>query len=155
MWISQPAPALELYPVVIRLPVQWGEQDAFGHVNNIVYFRWFESARIAYLERIGLGEKHAGKTAAGTDLGPILAAINCNYRKQIKYPDVVQIGARITRIGRSSITMAHALWSEANSAVAADGESTVVVFDYVANSPQRVPDEYRALIEKIEGRKFD
>jgi acyl-CoA thioester hydrolase len=146
---------LELFPVVIRLPVQWGEQDAFGHVNNIIYFRWFESARIAYLERIGLGEKHAGKDAAGEDLGPILAAIGCNYRKQVKYPDTVLIGARVTRIGRSSITMTHLIWSEAHGALAADGESTVVVFDYKTNTARRVPDEIRAILEQLEGRSLD
>lgn len=154
MLVSTPPAELELFPVVIRLPVQWGEQDAFGHVNNIIYFRWFESARIAYLERIGLGDKHAGTMSIGEDLGPILAAINCNYRKQVKYPDTIFIGARITRIGRSSITMTHLIWSEVHQAIAADGESTVVVFDYTTNTPRRVPDEFRSVIEKLEGRSF-
>ena len=144
-----------MFPALIQLPVQWGDQDAFGHVNNIVYFRWFESARIAYLERIGLGDKHAGALDAGENVGPILAAIGCNYRRQIKYPDTVIAGARITRIGRSSFTMSHVVWSGTHQAVAADGESTVVVFDYTANQPKRVPDEFRVLIEKLEGRKFE
>src|SRR4029078_12793433 len=93
-------------PLVIDLPIQWGDQDAFGHVNNTVYFRWFESARIKYLERIDLSEQTAGT------LGPILAAVSCNYRRQVKYPDHVVIGARITRIGRSSLAMAYSVWSE-------------------------------------------
>ena len=151
MLVNHPPEALAQFPTVIRLPVQWGDQDAFGHANNTVFFRWFESARIAYLERIGLGEKHAGKASLGIDLGPILAAISCNYRKQIKYPDTVLVGARVARIGRSSLSMQHMVWSEAHQAVAADGESTVVVFDYVANVPRRVPDELRSLIEKLEG----
>jgi acyl-CoA thioester hydrolase len=152
MHVAHPPAELALFPAKIRIPVQWGDQDAFGHVNNVVYFRWFESARIAYLERIGLGEKHEGKTTSGDNIGPILAAIGCNYRKQIKYPDTVIIGARIIRIGRSSLTMAHMLWSQAHQAIAADGESTIVVFDYAANHPRRVPDEFRELIEKLEGR---
>lgn len=154
MHVANRPAELAAFPAVIRLPVQWGDQDAFGHVNNIVYFRWFESARIAYLERIGLGEKHAGKSESGGNVGPILAAIGCNYRRQIKYPDTVIVGARIVRIGRSSMTMAHMVWSDAHQAVAADGESTVVVFDYQANQPRRVPDEFRALIEKLEGHSF-
>jgi acyl-CoA thioester hydrolase len=154
MHVPNPPAELASFPAIIRLPVQWGDQDAFGHVNNTVYFRWFESARIAYLERIGLGDKHTG-TLVVDDIGPILAAIGCNYRKQIKYPDTVIVGARITRIGRSSFSMQHMVWSEANQAIAADGESTVVVFDYKANQPRRVPDEYRELITKLEGRTFD
>ena len=155
MHVSNPPTELALFPALIRLPVQWGDQDAFGHVNNIVYFRWFESARIAYLERIGLGDKHAGSLTDRDNIGPILAAISCNYRKQIKYPDTVIVGARITRIGRSSMAMQHAVWSSRQNAIAAEGESTVVVFDYNANQPRRVPDEFRGLIEKLEGRSLE
>src|SRR5437868_10202301 len=97
-------PELSAHPIVITLPVQWGDQDAFGHVNNVVYFRWFESARIAYGNRIGLADLKATQ-----NIGPILAAIACNYRRQLNYPDTVQVGARITRIGRSSMTMDHLL----------------------------------------------
>ena len=154
MHVSNPPPELALFPALIRLPVQWGDQDAFGHVNNVVYFRWFESARIAYLERIGLGDKHEGKLSSGENVGPILASIGCNYRKQVKYPDSVIIGARITRIGRSSMTMSHMVWSHQHQGIAADGESTVVVFDYNANQARRVPDEFRELIEKLEGRSL-
>jgi acyl-CoA thioester hydrolase len=152
MHVTNPPSELTLFPALIRLPVEWGDQDAFGHVNNAVYFRWFESSRIAYLERIGLGDKHEGKLSSGENVGPILAAISCNYRRQIKYPDTIIVGARITRIGRSSMTMTHSVWSQQHQAIAADGESTVVVFDYNANQPRRVPDELRELIEKLEGR---
>src|SRR5205807_5731796 len=99
-----PADPLEGFPVVLTVAVQWGDQDSFGHVNNTIYFRWFESARIAYLERIGQGQM-----MNRVGLGPILAAINCNYRKQLKYPDTLLIGAKITRIGNSSLTMTHAI----------------------------------------------
>ena len=85
------------YPVVISWPVQWGDQDLFGHVNNTVYFRWYESSRIAYLDRIGVSDMMERER-----VGPILAAICCNYRRQLNFPDTVEIGSRITRIGRSS-----------------------------------------------------
>jgi acyl-CoA thioester hydrolase len=152
MEVTNPPAELALFPAVVQLPVEWGDQDAFGHVNNAVYFRWFETSRIAYLERIGLGDKHEGKLVSGENIGPILAAISCNYRKQIKYPDTVIIGARITRIGRSSMTMSHSVWSQKHQGIAADGESTVVVFDYTTNQPRRIPDDLRELIEKLEGR---
>ena len=105
---SELAALLSGFPVVISLPVQWGDQDAFGHVNNTPYFRWFESARIAYGMRVGLS-----RLKATQNIGPILALITCDYRRQLTFPDTVHVGARITRIGRSSLTMEHRLISEA------------------------------------------
>lgn len=148
--MSSPSPAeLAIFPVVISLPVQWGEQDLFGHVNNAIYFRWFESARIAYLDRIGLSD-----LMQRDQIGPILAAIGCNYRRQLKFPDTVDIGSRITRIGRTSLTMSHALRSRAQGAIVADGESTIVAFDYRAQHPVAVPESIRAAIVALEGREF-
>ncbi len=137
------------FPARIELPVQWGDQDAFGHVNNTVYFRWYESARIVYLERLGLGDKNST-----SGLGPILAAIGCDYRRQVKYPDRVLVGARVIRIGRTSMTMEHKVWSRAQQAVVADGHSTIVAFDYAADRPRAVPAEMRAAIEQLEGREL-
>lgn len=138
-------PELAEYPVVIKLPIQWGDQDAFGHVNNTVPIRWFESARIAYLEHSGL--EHL---MTGHGLGPILASITCHYRRQLLYPDTVLVAARVSRLGRSSMTMDHAVYSEGQKQLAADGTSTVVVFDYDAQKPRRMPEDLRAAVEKLE-----
>ena len=139
----------EGFPVWVTLPVQWGDQDAFGHVNNTVYFRWFESARIAYGGRIELSE-----SGEGHEIAPILAAITCNYRRQLKYPDTVHVGARVTRIGRSSLTMEHRLVSQFSGAIAADGDSTLVAFDYLAQKPVPIPPAVRTRIEQLEGKAF-
>src|SRR5215218_6470782 len=150
MTTNEPVPGpIADYPARTRLPVQWGDQDAFGHVNNTVYFRWFESARIKYLEQIELSER-----SSGDQLGPILAAVSCNYRRQVKYPDSVLIGARTLSIGRSSIRMSYVVWSEAQQAIVADGDSTIVAFDYRLNKSQAVTDEIRAKIERIEGGRL-
>jgi len=137
------------FPVVLSLAVQWGDQDAFQHVNNTVYFRWCESARIAYIERIGLTDLMARER-----IGPILASITCNYRRPLTYPDTVRVGARITRLGRSSMTMEHRVTSDAADNVAADAESTLVVFDYARQAPHPIPDAVRAAIAALEGRSF-
>jgi acyl-CoA thioester hydrolase len=136
--------ALDGYPVVIELPVQWGEQDAFGHVNNIYYFRWCETARIVYLNKVGLGEP-----VGGQGLGPIVASISCNFRQPVEYPDTVRVGTRVTRIGNSSFVMTHLIVSDALGVVA-DSESTLVVLDYGAGKPERVPDGIRAAIAALE-----
>lgn len=147
--MQTPSAISSKFPVVITLPVQWGDQDAFGHVNNTVYFRWFESARIAYFDRIGLSEM-----INATKVGPILASIQCDYRRQIKYPESVIIGARITRIGRTSIALEHELVTQSDQMLAAEGKSTIVVFDYNANRPHPVPDSIRRAIEAFEGKSL-
>ncbi len=141
--------ALSDFPVVITLPLQWGDQDAFGHVNNTVPIRWFESARIAYLEQSDM--RHMMETGG---LGPILASITCHYRRQLHYPDTVLVGARIVKLGRSSLVMDHRVYSTRLEAVAADGTSTIVIFDYRTNRPQRVPEEIRQAFEKVEGKSL-
>ena len=135
------------FPVLITWPVQWGDQDAFGHVNNTVYFRWFESGRIAYFERLGL--RH---TLSDAGPGPILAAINCNFRRPIGFPDTVHIGTRITKVGNSSLTMVQTVFSERLQTIAAEGDSIIVLFDYHAQKPMRVPDDLRSKIATLEGR---
>jgi acyl-CoA thioester hydrolase len=139
-------PELADYPVVISLPIQWGDQDAFGHVNNTAPIRWFESSRIAYLEQTQTGSIQMAPT-----VGPILAAVQCHYRRQLNYPDTVLIGARVTRLGRSSFTIHHVVYSEALQAPAADGESVIVVFDYERQRPVRIPQDFHQAVEQLQG----
>ena len=88
-----------------------------------------------------------------TGVGPILAAVNCNYRLQLHYPDTVHIGARISRLGRTSVSMEHVVYSASQQAVAADGSSTIVVLDYTTNRPQRISDDLRAAVERVDPTK--
>ena len=144
-----PPDALKTFPVLLRWRVQWGEQDALGHVNNIIFLRWFESGRLEYLARIGIGDR-----PAPSKLASILAAVHCNFRQQITFPDHVWIGAKVVRIGRTSIRMEHHIWSETRQGLAADGEATVVTFDYPTNQSVTVPHDVRQAIERLEGRTF-
>ncbi|HWQ52261.1 MAG TPA: thioesterase family protein [Bryobacteraceae bacterium] len=141
---------LDGYPIVLTLPVQWGDQDAFEHVNNTVYLRWCETARVEYLVRIGLFER---RNAAG--IGPIMANITIDYKRPVTYPDSVRVGARVTRIGNSSFHMEHLVVSEAMNAVAAAMDSVLVVVDYTRNKPVPVPAAVRGAIEQLEGRAFE
>lgn len=138
---------LEGFPVAVYLPVQWGDQDAFAHVNNIIYFRWYETARIAYFDKLEV------ETDLHSDLAPILASIRCDYRQQLLFPDTIAVTARVSRIGRSSIQMLHSVVSPKLGLVA-EGDSTIVTFNYVENRSQPVPAELRAKIEALEGCEF-
>lgn len=133
------------FPICVPVPVLWGDEDALGHVNNIVYLRWAETARVEYLKRIGLWER------LGTEkVGPILASVTCNFRRPVTYPDTVYVTARIPAIGNSSFRMEHTIVSAGQQVVAADLESTIVVLDYAAGKPLRVPDDVREAIRAAE-----
>jgi acyl-CoA thioester hydrolase len=141
---------LAQFAVVVKIPVQWGDQDAFGHVNNTVYLRWFESARIAYFERMGIMDLHEMER-----LGPILASATCDYRRPVTYPDTVLVGAQVTRIGNSSFVMEHAAASQALGAIAAEAKTTLVLYDYQKEKPHPIPEALRRTIAAIEGRSFE
>ena len=133
------------YPVILDIPVAWGEMDAFQHVNNIVYLRYAESARIAYLAQAGLSE-----SMEGAGIGPILASINCRYLFPVTYPDTVRVGTRVTEIGADRFTVHFRIVSTRHSRVAAQGDSVIVSYDYRTGSKVPLPDAMRAAILALE-----
>lgn len=133
---------LDDYTTVTSVPLQWGDMDAFGHINNVVYIQWFESARIDLI-----ASYNADVSMKPSGVGPILAAVRCNYKRQLHFPDTVHVGSRIERIGRTSVDIGHAVFSEQLQQVAATGTSVVVIFDYASNRPQRIP---QSLIDQME-----
>ena len=137
---------LEGYPIVIEIPVAWGEMDAFQHVNNIVYFRYFESARIAYFERVdymGLMDQ--------TGIGPILASAQCKFKIPLTYPDTVFVGTRIPKIEADRFTMEYYVFSHKADQLAARGEGVVVSFNYRENKKAPLPDILIERIRALEG----
>src|ERR687884_231287 len=119
---------LERCPVVIETPVAWGQMDAFRHLNNTAYFRFFESARIAYFERLNLLEY-----MEDTGVGPILAATNCRFKIPLTYPDTVSIGSRVPEIQDDRFTMEYYVVSHKHQRVAAEGTGLIVCFNYKEN----------------------
>ena len=135
------------FPAWVDLCVEWNYLDGLQHVNNTHYIRWFESARIAYLQGCGLASWMKGDPA-----GPILASIVCHYRRPVLFPDTVRIGARVKDLGRTSMILYHAVYSSSQETIVADGESHVVLFDYNRGRPIKIPDETRAQIEQFEAQ---
>ena len=127
------------FPARVDIPVQWGEQDGFGHINNAVFIRWLEASRIRLINLLDVELKTQG-------VGPILASVSCNFRLQVKFPDTITSAARVTKMGRSSLQVEHAVWSQAQGAVVAEGDSTVVLFNYEHQESSRIPDDLRQKI---------
>jgi acyl-CoA thioester hydrolase len=133
------------FPVVVEQAVVWGDMDSYRHVNNVVYFRYFENARLEYFRRLDwftIEEE--------TGVGPILAATQARFRKPLTYPDVILIAARVPEVGRDRLRMEHRIVSRRLGAVATEGEGTIVTFDYARGGKAPVPDELRRRIAALE-----
>jgi acyl-CoA thioester hydrolase len=131
------------FNVTIESPIAWGDMDAFGHVNNTVFFRLFESARMAYLHRIGFSGAHEA-------IGPILASTHCKFRRPLVYPDQVQVGARVTELDTDRFTMQYVIVNQKGE-VAGEGGAVVVVYDYEAGAKAPLPTAVREAIREVDG----
>jgi acyl-CoA thioester hydrolase len=136
---------LARFPVVIEIPVAWGDMDAMGHVNNTVYFRYFESGRIAYFRQLGFMA-----SVDQAEVGPILGAINCQFKYPVTFPDTVSVGVRTVRLEDDRFVVEHCVASHAARRVAAVGEGVIVAYDYRARKKARLPDEIRRKIQELE-----
>jgi len=141
-------PELVGFPVVVEVNVAWGDMDSYAHVNNVVYFRYFENARIPYLDRIGWLA-----SMRETGLGPILASTSARFRKPLTYPDRILVGTRLTVMQSDRITIEYRIVSTKLNAVACEGDGVVVSYDYRAGTKVQIPEAIRAAIEQMEGHK--
>lgn len=122
---------LEEFPFQIDCTVRWGDMDANGHVNNTVYYRYFENARVEIFKELIRDRKN-------TQIGPVLAYMNCHFVKPISFPDQVVVGTRVKSLGRTSIVLEHLIHSETVD-VAAHGESVIVIYDFAARRKISLP----------------
>ncbi len=136
---------IENCPVHIELPIAWGEMDAFEHVNNAVYFRYFESARIAYFEKVGVNE-----FKKQYQIGPILASTQCRFKAPLTYPDTVTVGTRVEQLGDDRFLMKYYVLSHASGRVAAEGEGLIVYFDYAKQRKHPIPDAIAQAIHQLD-----
>ena len=136
---------LEGYPVIIEIPVAWGEMDSLQHVNNIVYFRYFESVRMAYFNQIDFWSY-----MDETGIGPILASTQCKFRIPLSYPDAVSVGTRITNVEEDRFLMKYVVISHQHRRIAAEGEGVIVSYDYREKKKSPLPQEIRNRIQALE-----
>ena len=128
--------------VTVRIPILWGDMDAFGHVNNVRYFTWFEAARITYFERMGL------EVDPGKGLGPILAATKADFLIPLAYPGEVDVTARVVRLGRTSFEMHYEV--KVGRDLCARGTSVIVLIDYDTEEKVPLTQAMRDRISEIE-----
>jgi len=125
---------------VERIPIRWGDMDAMGHVNNIVYFRYMEQARISWFEQLLPRRDAAWKTT-----GIVIANASCNFRRAMTYPGTVEVKVYTARPGGSSIGTYYELLLEND--IYADGAAVVVFIDMKTQKAKRIPEEIRSLLQ--------
>lgn len=136
---------LKSFPVVIEIPVAWGHMDAFQHVNNVMYFRYLESSRIAYCERLNYFE-----LMDETGIGPILASTQCRFKFPLTYPDTVSVGAKVAEIEQERFFMKYRIVSHRHARTVAEGDGVIVSFNYRENKKAPIPEKLRQQILALE-----
>jgi acyl-CoA thioester hydrolase len=134
-----------------RTPIQvrFRDTDAFGHVNNAVFFTYIELARVRYLLDVL-------EPAQPFDRLPlILARVELDFRSPIMFGEEVEVTTRVDRIGRSSIAMSHRMTAGPDQRLVGEAESVLVTYDYAQSKPMPVPDEWRPRIAAHEGRPLE
>lgn len=137
---------IDEFPVQVRFPVAWGEMDAFDHVNNVTFYRYFENARMKYFDEVGFLD-----LKAKSGIAPVLAETNCKYLQSLTYPDNLTVGARVRSVGQTSFIMEYLIVSEKVGA-AAFGEGVLVMYDFNTSQKVDVPEEIKTAITKFEKR---
>ena len=135
----------ESYPLIVEQAVTWGDMDAHGHVNNVVYFRYMENARVEFYRRIG---KYEFEERTGITL--VVKSTGCRYISSLSFPDRIAIGARVTEMNNEQILMQYIVVNAGTNQVAALGEATIVAVRVADNSKVPFPEELKARIRGLQ-----
>jgi acyl-CoA thioester hydrolase len=123
-----------------KIPLRWGDMDAMAHLNNVVYFRLMEEARIQWFARLGFNTLPVGEA-------PILAHAACDFVKAMTYPGTAVVKQLVTRLGRASVEVSLVIERDDEPGVAyATGRTVIVWYDYGAGRSTPWPESVRALL---------
>jgi len=135
---------LESFKLQIELPVRWGEMDAFQHVNNSVYIKWVEQARVEYLRQNIIGAFNK------MTLGPILSRQDIRYIFPITYPDTVIVGYRVTEIQEDRILCESKIYSKKYQRLSAISYNTIMAYDFNGLRKTDIPVDWVMKIQEVE-----
>lgn len=133
------------FKVVIEQVVDWADMDSFQHVNNVVYFRYFENARVEYFRRIGWWDY-----MTETGIGPIVGSTQARFRRPVKYPETLLAGAKAISFAADRLTLRHVLVSQKTGEMVTEGDAVVVCMDYRNNVKVAIPELLRKRIDELE-----
>jgi acyl-CoA thioester hydrolase len=126
-----------------RVTTRWADNDAYGHVNNTVYYEWFDSAVNAWMVEQGMLDIANGDPIA------LVVETRCAYASPIAFPEDVDVGLAVARLGRSSIRYRIGIFAADSDSAAAEGEFVHVVVDRGTRRPVEIPAAWREKLEAI------
>lgn len=141
--MNAPAPRREAFAVIRAIPTRWMDNDAYGHVNNVVYYSFFDTAVNAHLIEAGVLDIEASPAIG------LVVETGCRYLAPIAFPDRVDAGVRVTRIGTSSVTYEIGLFRNDEASASAVGHFTHVYVDRATRRPTPIPAPVRAALEAL------
>ena len=139
--VPQPRSA---YRAFRSISTRWMDNDVYGHVNNVVYYSWFDTAVNAYLIEQGVLDIHAGQTIG------LVIETQCNYFAPLAFPQTVEAGIRVARIGSSSVRYEVGLFAAGEAFAAACGHFVHVYVDRASRRPMPVPAPLRSVLEHLQ-----
>jgi len=132
------------YKAFRTITTRWMDNDAYGHVNNVVYYSWFDTAVNAHLIAQGALDIHAGETIG------LVVETRCNYFAPVSFPQTVEAGLRVARIGQSSVRYEVGLFLEAGPLTVAKGHFVHVYVDRATRRPASLPPRLKAVLESLQ-----
>lgn len=141
---GRPAPLPRgAYACFRSIATRWADNDVFGHVNNVVYYAWFDTAVTGWLL------ENLAVEPARAEVIFVVAATRCDYFGSVSFPETVEVGLAVERVGGSSVTYRLGVFREGSSEPSAQGQFTHVYVTRAGQKPVPVPDEVRAALETI------
>jgi acyl-CoA thioester hydrolase len=131
------------YPHFLPLPTRWMDNDIYGHVNNVVYYSFFDTVINEYLIREG-----GLDIAAGATIG-LAVETQCTFRRPITFPQVVDAGMRVAKLGNSSVRYEIGLFIQGEEDAAANGSFVHVFVDRTSRRPTPIPEALRTALAKL------
>ena len=131
------------YRHFLEITTRWEDNDVYGHVNNVVYYSFFDSAANRYLIEEG------GLDIATSRVIGVVVESKCNYRRSTSYPEVLEAGLRADRIGNTSVQYGLGIFKRNEEEVSAWGHFVHVFVDRESRKPVPIPASIRAALEKI------
>ena len=131
------------YPHFLPIPTRWMDNDLYGHVNNVVYYSYFDTVVNRYLIDPGGLDIHKGAVVG------IVAETQCRFFKSFAYPEIVDAGLRVGRLGNSSVRYEIGLFGEGEETARAEGHFVHVFVDRASNKPVPMPPGIRAALQRI------
>ena len=142
--MSREAPARRSeFRVWRRFTTRWADNDAYGHVNNTVFYQWFDSAVNAWLVEQAMLDIETGDPIA------LVVETRCAYFTPLAFPGEVDVGLRVVELGRSSIRYGIGVFGADQDSAAAQGDFVHVVVDRSSRRPVEIPAEWRSRLEAI------